>query len=167
MGTDIVTLRLDEASQAHFDRLRKQYFPPERNLIPAHLTLFHTLPSIEDIAAALESEATKHAAFPLIVTGLRSLGRGVAYALASSELLSLHRDLSSTFAGHLTAQDRQKFHPHIVIQNKVSAESARELLALLQASFTPFSAQANGLDLWHYLGGPWQHARTFAFPTGI
>jgi hypothetical protein len=40
----ILTLRMDERSQERFDRLRETHFPPERNYLRAHLTLFHKLP---------------------------------------------------------------------------------------------------------------------------
>ena len=160
--TDVLTLRLDPASQAHFEAMRQRHFPPERNQIPAHLTLFHTLPQTPEITACLAA-AAQIPPFELQVTGLRSLGRGVAYTLASPALEALHRKLSDAFAVHLTAQDRQKFQPHIVIQNKATAERARALLAELKASFRPFTVHAEALDLWHYLNGPWQHERTFPF----
>src|ERR1700712_5017184 len=40
----ILTLALHGEDQARFDRLRIAHFPPERNLIPAHITMFHHLP---------------------------------------------------------------------------------------------------------------------------
>jgi hypothetical protein len=40
----ILTLQMDERSQERFDRLRELHFPPERNYLSAHLTLFHKLP---------------------------------------------------------------------------------------------------------------------------
>jgi 2'-5' RNA ligase len=163
LGTDLLTLRLDSASQAFFDQKRQQYFPTERNLIAAHLTLFHTLPRAPEITAALEEAAARTPPHPVYVTGLRSLGRGVAYKLESPELTVLHRDLSLAFSGHLTEQDRQKFQPHVVIQNKVTAARAKSLLALLEPQFRGFDVEAQGLDLWHYMGGPWEHARTFLF----
>ena len=56
----ILTLVLDAASQAFFDRLRRQHFPPERNVLDAHLTLFHALDGeqeqaiLADIRSAVE-----------------------------------------------------------------------------------------------------------------
>ena len=164
--TDVLTLRLDGASQEHFESLRKLYFPPERNQIPAHLTLFHTLPDEAAIGLVLEAEAAAQGPFRLQVTGLRPLGRGVAYALRSPELTELHARLSRSFAERLTAQDRQPLRPHIVVQNKSTPEAARELLARLQREFVPMEVEALGLDLWHYLGGPWSLARTLPFRGG-
>ena len=136
--TDILTLRLDEVSQAHFEQMRQLYFPPERNVIPAHLTLFHTLPRTPEIAAALEQIAGQTTSFMMNVNGLRSLGRGVAYTLTSPEATALQKRLSAAFDQHLTPQDRQKFQPHVVIQNKAASDAARTLLALLQPGFQPF-----------------------------
>jgi len=48
----ILTLTLDEASQAFFDEQRRQYFPPKINYLSAHLTLFHALPGAEYDAIA-------------------------------------------------------------------------------------------------------------------
>ena len=41
--TFILTAELDGASFDWLDELRRAHFPPERNLLPAHLTLFHRL----------------------------------------------------------------------------------------------------------------------------
>ena len=163
----ILTLRLDPASQLRFNQLREAHYPPALNRIAAHVTLFHTLPDDPAIPAELVRAASSQPPFRLAVTGLRSLGGGVAYTLRAAQLLHLHQQLSTAFADHLSPQDRQRFQPHIVVQNKVRPETARTLLAQLQASFAaqpaPQSIEAIGLDLWHYLGGPWQHAQTFPF----
>ena len=143
--------------------MRQRYFPPERNLVPAHLTVFHVLPVTEDICATLARTASATKVFPLTVIGLRSLGRGVAYKLAGPGINSLYRVLAFSFAALLTAQDKKKFLPHVVIQNKSSAEEASALLAQLQAGFQSFTVEAQGLDLWHYRDGPWELARQFAF----
>ena len=163
--TNVLTLRLDPDSQAFFERMRQKHFPPERNQIPAHLTLFHSLPDSGDVAAALAAAAERETRFRISVTGLRSLGRGVAYKAASPALLRLHAELASAFADHLTPQDRQRFTPHIVIQNKATPEGARTLLAELERTFHALEADALGLDLWHYLGGPWELAQTFLFSS--
>lgn len=159
----ILTLRFDPTSQQHFESMRQRYFPPERNLVSAHLTFFHVLPTTEEICTALAAIASSTKVFSLAITGLRSLGRGVAYTLAGPEIHSLHRTLSDLFAVHLTPQDQQKFNPHVVIQNKSTGEQARALLALLQASFQSFTVEANGFDLWRYRDGPWELVRQFDF----
>ena len=161
--TNILTLHLDPDSQAFFESMRQKHFPPERNQIPAHLTLFHSLPDTDAIAQTLGEAAERQPPFRIAITGLRSLGKGVAYKVASPPLLHLHAELASAFADHLTPQDTQRFIPHIVIQNKATPEQARKLLSELERTFHALEADAIGLDLWHYLGGPWELAHTFPF----
>ena len=161
----ILTLALDPAAQARFDALRAQHFPPERNQVPAHVTLFHALPGAEHqaILTALAQLCAETAPFAIRVAGVRSLGRGVAYALESPALAHLRGALARAWAPWLSAQDRQGYRPHLTVQNKASPESARALLAMLQAGFSPFDVGAVGLLLWHYRGGPWDEAGRFAF----
>lgn len=157
----IVTLQMDEASQAFFEGMRRKHFPPERNVIGAHLTLFHTLPETTEISDALRWIGEQNGQFAMEVTGLRSLGRGVAYTLRSAELLALHRELSDVFRDHLSAQDKQKFGPHVVVQNKATGDAARKLLGELTAGFVPFRVMGTGFELWRYLGGPWELVERF------
>src|SRR3712207_1555034 len=92
----ILTLQLDERSFAFFDEQRRRYFPPERNFIPAHLTLFHALPGeqLGTIAADLEALSKEQVPHLLEVTGLRFLGRGVAYRLDSPSLILMRQILA-------------------------------------------------------------------------
>ncbi len=161
----ILTLRFDQASFDRFDRERSRHFPPDRNFIPAHLTLFHHLPGLlrETITDEIAARCSEQAGFPMLVAKLRSLGRGVAYVIESSELSGLHADLASRWTAHLTRQDAQGFRPHVTIQNKVSPDVARKTFEALSCSFEPFQAVATGLLLWHYKGGPWESADEFAF----
>ena len=159
----VLTLALDEASQQRFELERRRYFPPALNRIPAHLTLFHTLPEDDDTVAALRSLAADTKPFALHVGEVRSIGRGVAFGIRSPELLALHRALRAVFEPVLSAQDQQGFRPHVVAQNKVTPDVARETLKALQAELVPWSGEGIGLDLWRYLDGPWQHLDRFQF----
>jgi 2'-5' RNA ligase len=161
----ILTLRMDAASFGRFDALRRAHFPPERNLIPAHLTLFHHLPGdrAAEVAAALAAACAEEAPIDLAATGLRPLGRGVAFELDAPRLLALRRRLAALWAPWLTAQDRAGFRPHVTVQNKVAPIEARALLGRLRAGFEPFPVRGEGLLLWRYLGGPWAAAGDFPF----
>ncbi|OJH36832.1 2'-5' RNA ligase family protein [Cystobacter ferrugineus] len=152
----IVTLKLDADTFARFDRLRREHFPTKLNHLSAHLTLFHHLPGEERgrVEADLRAVAPT-AAVELQVTGLCSLGRGVAFELASPPLNSLRAELARRWPHWLTPQDRQGFRPHVTVQNKVTPEEARALKALLTADFSPFTARGEGFQLWRYLNGPW------------
>jgi 2'-5' RNA ligase len=159
----VLTLALDDASQQRFEVERRRYFPPALNRIPAHLTLFHTLPEEDHTNAALRSLAVRTTIFSVHVSEVRSIGRGVAFAVQSPELLTLHRSLRAAFEQVLSVQDRQGFRPHVVAQNKVTPEVARETLKAFHAEFVPWESQGVGLDLWRYLGGPWEHLERFPF----
>jgi 2'-5' RNA ligase len=145
---------MDESSQEHFDRLRELHFPPERNYLRAHLTLFHKLPGEREaeISTDLREICQDREPFTLAARGLRFLGRGVAYELSSPELLALRRELARSWEPWLGAQDRQGFKPHITVQNKVSPEQARALHQELQTAFSSLEVKGEGLSLWRYLG---------------
>ncbi|HEV7264723.1 MAG TPA: 2'-5' RNA ligase family protein [Falsiroseomonas sp.] len=161
----ILTLGLDPAAFARLDAARRAHFSPARNLIPAHLTLFHALPGeqAEAVRAVLEAEAAAVPAFDLAFTGLRFLGRGVAHAVESAPLLALRGRLAGRFAPWLGTQDRQGWRPHVTVQNKVAPEVARATLRALEAGFAPWAARGESLLLWRYLGGPWEAAGEFRF----
>lgn len=161
----ILTLRLDPSAFQRFDALRRQHFPPERNFIPAHLTLFHALPGEHEpqVREALREVCAQQAPLPLVFPRLRSLGRGVAVEVESPELMRLRQGLARRWGGWLGAQDRQGYRPHITLQNKVSAVAARELLERLRVSWTDVTATGDGLLLWHYRGGPWGLVEAFEF----
>jgi 2'-5' RNA ligase len=127
--------------------------------------MFHALPGseIDGVTALLvDITAGQH---PIIaeISGLRSLGNGVAFTLRCPELERIRREIAFALGEKLTAQDRQTWRPHITIQNKVSRESARELLERLQQEFQPWKASIKGLELWRYDGGPWEPVDRFRF----
>ena len=152
----VVTALLDEVAQARLDALRQAHFPPERNHLAAHVTLFHALPfdpSDDLTELALSADA--------VVSGVRSLGRGVALDLCCPPLVAVHRELQRRWSGRLTRQDEQGLRPHVTVQNKVDPAVARALHAELSAGFVPWTARVTGLGLWRYLGGPWEPVATF------
>lgn len=165
----VVTLRLDPASQEVFDRLRAAHFPPARNHLAAHVTLFHALPGdrLVPVAADLAAAASRQPAFPVRVAGLRSLGGGVAYDLASPELERLRGRLAARWSPWLTRQDAGGWRPHVTVQNKVPPAAARLLLGDLRAVFEPWSATAEGLSLWWYRGGPWERIEVLPFAPEV
>ena len=161
----ILSLMLDDAAQTYFNALRRQHFPARINYLAAHLTLFHHLPGAEldAVSAQLHSLCRAQPPLPLAVTGLRSLGRGVAFTLENEELRALHHRLQQGFAPWLTPQDQQRLQPHVTIQNKVEPAEARQLLTDLQTDFAPFEAVGTGLHLWAYRQGPWESVAVFPF----
>ncbi len=161
----ILSLGLHADDQARFERLRALHFPSDRNLIPAHVTLFHHLPGreVQAIQRILEDRCATLPPFAVTATGLRFLGRGVAYALEAPALSTLRGRLAAQWQEWLTPQDRQGYRPHVTIQNKAAPEAARLLQQRLQAAFAPFTVRAEGLLLWRYLGGPWEAVSRYPF----
>lgn len=161
----IVTLKLDEASFGWLNALRQAHFPPERNYLPAHITLFHALPGSEEdaIRGHLAAVSASIAPFQLEMPELRFLGRGVAIEVRSEALLSLRAQLARQFRSWLNSQDSQAYRPHVTIQNKVSPEAARSLLHSMSQQWRTGQASAEGLLLWEYLGGPWRGMAEFPF----
>jgi 2'-5' RNA ligase len=153
----VLTLRLEEEAQRRFDAQRTALFPPGRTQVGAHVTLFHAVPA-EHRATVLRDVqvASRVTPFLVRVTGLMSLGRGVAYRLESDVLAALHRQLQERWSPWLTRQDSQPFRPHVTVQNKVEPELARATCERLSAGFAPYDVTATGLELWRYRGGPWE-----------
>ena len=161
----IVTLQLDAATSDYFDRLRAAHFPPALNHLKAHVTLFHNLPGREDPAVieTLARQAAARAPFSVMVAGLMKLGRGTAFRLESLILTDLRARLATAFEPWLTRQDREKFRPHVTVQNKVGPAEAMALFDHLSRDFAPFEARAEGLQLWRYEGGPWSPVCAIGF----
>jgi len=163
MNPLIITLRIDAESQNLFDDLRKKHFPVHLNYLKSHLTLFHNLPADEPAILNSLKQYASRPVFSLHVDGIRHTGFGVAYTITAPELLVLQSSLANVFEHWLTPQDKQKFQPHITVQNKVSAASSKSLQKLLSADFVAFVMKAEGLDTWLYQNGPWQHVEFFPF----
>ncbi|WP_254306039.1 2'-5' RNA ligase family protein [Sphingopyxis sp. BSNA05] len=161
----IMTAQLGKADFAWANALRKRHFPPERNVIDAHVTLFHHLPpqALDEIKAAIVA-LTREAPRPdAHLSGLIHLGKGVAYRLQAPDLLALRMELAERFAGLLVAQDQQTPRLHITVQNKVPAREAHALFDSLSATFQPRPVTIHGIGLHYYLDGPWQTIGTWPF----
>lgn len=154
----IVTALLGRRDQGWFDAQRAEFFPPERNQLAAHLTMFHHLPpsSEAELKHRLVEETRGVRAPPARVGGLMSLGRGVAYRIEAPGLIAIRHTLAEAFAGLLTPQDAAGWRPHITIQNKVQPAIAKVLMATLSRDFAPRDVEIAGLATWWYRGGPWE-----------
>ncbi len=166
----IVTLQMDAEASARFTAMRREHFPAHRNWLDAHITLFHALPvaSVDVVLRDTEKIASSTDAFRLRVDRVLFLGAGVAYALSSVQAVILRSALATHWAALLGPQDRNKRGAlHITVQNKVSPSAAKQLRAELDEAFEPHYVGAVGLQVWHYVGGPWKHAATFPFSEGV
>jgi hypothetical protein len=141
---------------AWLDQLRRAHFPPDRNRLPAHLTLFHHLPP--SLAPELKRRLAEAASVPpprAVAAGLLDLGHGLAIRIVSPGLEAIRADLADAFSGLLTPQDKAGWRPHVTIQNKVPVASARALRVALAADFSPRAVAIEGLAAWFYRDGLW------------
>jgi hypothetical protein len=160
----ILTATMGAADFAWADGLRRAHFPPERNQVPAHITLFHHLPpSIEPELLDRMASLCIGRAPETRLAEVMHLGNGVAYRIDSPMLEALRADLAESFHGLLTPQDMAPPRFHITVQNKVAATSARTLFEALKADFRPKPLAIDGLAAWRYLGGPWGLVRAMRF----
>jgi len=160
----IVTAELGRDDFAWLNALRRQHYPPERNRVPAHLTLFRTLPpsaegEIRQVLRTLAGRPMPKA----VIACTMDLGGGVAFRVASDQLDFLREEMADRLGGLLTMQDSAGWSAHVTIQNKVSPRQARALIAELGDRYTMRPLRISGLGLHRYLGGPWETLRLFPF----
>ena len=161
----IITAEMGKADQAWANALRRAHFPPERNFLDAHITLFHHLPpshlpEIKSRLAALASGCPPPVAH---LSEVMLLGRGVAYRIESPELLAIRDELAHDFSGLLIPQDQARPRLHITVQNKVEPPVAKALHAQLAAEFRPRPLAISGLAADYYRGGPWENIGRWSF----
>ena len=75
---------------------------------------------------------------------------------------ALRGERAAAFHSMLTPQDAAGWRGHVTIQKKALAE-ARDLLALLSATFWPRRVEVVGLAPRPYRGGPWKPPARFSF----
>ncbi|OYU15262.1 MAG: phosphoesterase HXTX [Alphaproteobacteria bacterium PA4] len=154
----ILTALLPPADQARCEALRRAHYPPALNRVPAHISLFHQLPGRELAAVKRRLRVVCGEVPPpeIAVTGLKSLGGGVALKLHSPELEAVRAELAAGWDTLLIPQDRAGFQPHLTLQNKVTPAEARATLLRLEAAVAPFRTQAVAIAVWRYCDGPWE-----------
>ncbi len=161
----IVTALMGDGDFAWADALRRAHFPPERNQIPAHISLFHHLPPAraEELVRLMKALAREYAPPRASVSGVMALGGGTAFAVDSPALLAIRQQIAAHFAQDLIAQDQGQPRLHITIQNKVPGAEARALQAVLTGAFTRRPLTIKGLAAWEYLSGPWRALAQVSF----
>ena len=160
----IVTALLAPADFRWLDDLRRAHFPPERNRLAAHLTLFHHLPP--SLLGELDRRLRTAARGPrpgASVDRVMMLGRGVAFGVRSEGLAAIRADLAAAFAAMLTPQDAAGWRPHVTVQNKVEPRAAKALHAALSAGFAARPIGIVGLATHWYRGGPWEGIAEYRF----
>ena len=160
----LVTATFAPGDDGWLQELRRTHYPPERNRVPAHLTLFRLLPPSAEselgrrLAAAVKAPPPRAA-----IAGLMDLGEGTALRVDSQELEAIRDDLAEALHGLLTPQDQAPWRPHVTIQNKVAPREARRLQAQLRGRYEGRALAIPALAAWRYLGGPWEAIRSWSF----
>lgn len=163
-GALIVLAELGKADFAWLDALRRRHYPPERNRVPAHLTLFRSVaPSAEEEVRRSLARAARTAAPAATISGVIDLDSGAAFRVDSPELEAIRAELADEFHGLLTSQDMGPWTPHVTIQNKAEPREARALVRTLRSGFEPRPLHIAGLELVRYAGGPWEPLARWRF----
>ena len=92
----ILTAELPPDLHRWATNLRAAHFPPERNHLEAHVTLFHALPcqveaELREVLARLAAEI---APVEARLEGVMSLGRGTALRLSSPAMLDVRASVA-------------------------------------------------------------------------
>ena len=161
----ILTALLPKNLQARANALRQSHFPPERNYLDAHVTLFHALPGQceDEVRDVLKAIVRETAPVPARLLGIMSLGGGTALKLESPAMLDLRARIADRFHGMLTQQDQHKPRLHVTVQNKVASKEAKALQSALEGQIAAQDFAFRGLGLYAYIGGPWEELGTYAF----
>ncbi|HSG56174.1 MAG TPA: 2'-5' RNA ligase family protein [Paracoccaceae bacterium] len=146
-------------------QLRTDHFPPARNFLKAHVTLFHALPHFVEgeLREILGRIAARTQPVPARLEGVMGLGSGTALRLSSPTMLDLRAEIAERFTGLLTGQDSHPPRLHVTVQNKVSPAEAKALQAHLAVTVEPRTFSFTGLGLHRYLGGPWESLGKWPF----
>jgi 2'-5' RNA ligase len=159
----IITLKIDDASQAFFNEKRKQYFPAYANFVDAHITLFHKLPSDKDFVYDTLEQLTKTNAFDMQVVGIKNIENFVAYDIVSPTLQNLHKAMQAKFTSMLNEKDKEILWPHITVHNKATVYKAFKTHEKLLVDFKPFSITAIGFTTWYYAKKAWVKKEDYFF----
>lgn len=160
----IVTALFGPGDDGWIQMLRRTHYPPERNRVPAHLTLFRHLPP--SLGRELSTRLATAVAGPppkAALAGIIDLGEGTALRVESPGLEEVRADLAEAFRGLLMPQDQTPWRPHVTVQNKVAPKEARRLQQQLRATFERRPLAIRALAVWRYLDGPWERVRDYPF----
>jgi hypothetical protein len=160
----LITAELPGAVLAWADALRRAHYPPEKNRLRAHVTLFHALPpSAEGEIRRLLAELAKGPPPDARITGVWDMGRGTALDVTSEGMAGLHAQMAERFHGLLGWQDDRKLRLHVTVQNKVSREAAEALQSELEDAFELRTFRFHGFGIYAWDEGLWQPIADYAF----
>jgi hypothetical protein len=146
------------------DALRRAHYPPERNRLGAHVTLFHGLPpSAQGEVSRLLARLAEYSPPDARIVGLMDLGRGTAFAVDSPGMVALHAEMALILRGLIQQKDTRPLRLHITVQNKVSRSAALALQADLAEDICARSFHFRGLGLSQWRDDLWRLVRLYTF----
>ncbi len=160
----LITTELPGDILAWADGLRRIHYPPERNRLRAHVTLFHALPpSAEAEIRRLLGDLARGKAPDARISGIMNLGTGTAFDVDSTGMVDLHAIMADRLHGLLTMQDDRKLRLHITVQNKVEPAVAKALQAELGQSLERRAFRFRGFGLYAWEDGLWREIAQYPF----
>jgi 2'-5' RNA ligase superfamily len=160
----IVTAEIGPPDFGWLNDLRRRHYPPDRNQLAAHLTIFHAItPSAEGELRQILRNAAQLRPPRARIAGVMNLGGGVALRVASDELNAMRTEIADRLHGLLTAQDSAGWSAHVTIQNKVPPRQAKALIGAIGEQYAERPIRISGLGLHRYLGGPWETLQKYPF----
>jgi hypothetical protein len=159
----IITLKIDDISQTFFNEKRKQYYPAYANFLDAHITLFHKLPSDENIVYDTLEYLCNTKRFDMQVVGIKNIENFVAYDIASPTLQNIHMQMQTAFVNMLNEKDKDILWPHVTVHNKATVYKAFKTSEKLLEDFKPFSVSAIGFTTWFYAKKQWVKNEEYLF----
>lgn len=161
----LIVAQLPESVQHWADGLRRAHYPPAKNRLAAHVTLFHGLPpsAADEVHRRLASCAADAPPLPARFAGLMDLGDGTALALECAGLQALHTDLADQLSGVIQQRDDRPLRPHVTIQAKVAPDAARQLQRDLRDLAFPPPFRLHGLASHRWTGDLWAFEREWPF----
>ena len=161
----ILTLEMDGEAFAALDALRRRFYAPERNLVPAHITLFRALPAERgrEIKGLLAQVAPAQRPIEISPGEVKVIDNGVAIFLHSPRLGALRHELAREWQPWLGEQHKAGFRPHVTIQTTLDEAEAFRTRQAIAATFRAPRIKGVGLHLWRFRDGPWESERMFRF----
>ena len=167
--TYILTLHTDPAHHARITALRKQHFPQDLNKLSAHIALFRALPGsqLDTIESDIRTASEHHQRFQIVASRPVLMAHGVGIHVHAPPATIIYEELREKWRPWLSAQDKT-FRAHYTVQNKVDQDVALKTLQEVETQLDKDEkGLVDGLTLWRYRKGYWDHVRDFIFEARV
>lgn len=172
LGTPlVVTAQLPREIFLWANRLREEFYPAHRDRVPAHVTLFRTLPPSAEqeirsdlgAMARLTSSGDARGGISATIGRAKARGESLFLLVESPRLVDVRDGLAQRLQGLLPAQDQHRPELHITLCNGVKAKETRALERQLNVDSLVRQFRFEGLALHRYRAGHWESLALFRF----